>query len=90
MDKESFDIFHCEALRSGRMIKEDLDISNAELLDKLDLRVDGKLKRAGELRFYRNAEIIISRCYVKISKFEGSELIYVLRRSTWFLVADGR
>ncbi|MCM1501024.1 MAG: putative DNA binding domain-containing protein, partial [Clostridium sp.] len=76
LDKESFDIFRREALRSGRMTKEDLDIPNAELLDKLDLLVDGKLKRAGALCFYRNAEKIISGCYVKIGKFEGSELLY--------------
>lgn len=76
LDKESFDIFRREALRSGRMTREDLDIPNAELLDKLDLLVDGKLKRAGALCFYRNSEKIISGCYVKIGKFEGSELLY--------------
>ena len=76
LDKESFDIFRREALRSGRMTKNDLEIPNTELLDKLDLLVDGKLKRAGALCFYRNAEKIISGCYVKIGKFEGSELLY--------------
>ncbi len=76
LDKESFDIFRREALRSGRMTKDDLDIPNAELLDKLDLLADGKLKRAGALCFYRNAEKVISGCYVKIGKFEGSELLY--------------
>jgi ATP-dependent DNA helicase RecG len=76
LDKESFDIFRREALRSGRMTKEDLDIPNIELLEKLDLIVDNKLKRAGALCFYRNAEKIISGCYVKIGKFEGSELLY--------------
>lgn len=60
LDKESFDIFRREALRSGRMTKEDLNIPNAELLDKLDLLVNNKLKRAGALCFYRNAEKIIS------------------------------
>ncbi len=35
LDKEIFDIFRREALRSGRMTKEDLDIPNAEFLDKL-------------------------------------------------------
>lgn len=37
LDQESFNIFRREALRSGRMTKEDLEISNAELLEKLDL-----------------------------------------------------
>lgn len=76
LDKESFDIFKREALRSGRMTKEDLDISNTELLEKLDLLVDGKLKRAGALCFYREPEKVIGGCYVKIGKFEGSELLY--------------
>ena len=76
LDQESFDIFRREALRSGRMSKEDLDIENAELLEKLDLISDGKLKRAGALCFYRKPEKIIGGCYVKIGKFEGSELLY--------------
>ena len=42
LDKESFDIFKREALRSGRMTKEDLDISNEELIEKLDLMADGR------------------------------------------------
>lgn len=76
LDKESFDIFRREALRSGRMSKEDLAISNTELLEKLDLIVDGKLKRAAALCFYREAEKISSGCYVKIGKFDGSEILY--------------
>lgn len=76
LDKESFDIFRREALRSGRMTKEDLSIPNAELLAKLGLLADGNLKRAGALCFYRNTEKIISGCYVKIGKFAGSELLY--------------
>ena len=76
LDKESFDIFRREALRSGRMTKEDLDISNAELLEKLDLMENGRLKRAGAMCFYRMPEKVISGCYVKIGRFEGSELLY--------------
>ena len=76
LDNESFSIFRREALRSGRMMKTDLEISNAELLEKLNLLVDGKLKRAGALCFYREAEKVISGCYVKIGKFDGSELLY--------------
>ncbi len=68
--------FSREALRSGRMSKEDLNIANNELLEKLDLVVDGKLKRAGALCFFRKSEKVIGDCYVKIDKFEGSELLY--------------
>lgn len=58
------------------MLKEDLEISDGELLEKLDLVVEGKLKRAGVLCFYREPEKISGGCYVKIGKFEGSELLY--------------
>ncbi len=89
LDKESFDIFRQEALRSGRMTKEDLDISNTELLEKLDLIEDGKLKRAGALCFYRKAEKVISGCYVKIGKFEGSDLLYQDEvRGSLLIIAD--
>ncbi len=65
-----------DAATANNITVDDLDIPNVELLDKLDLLVDGKLKRAGALCFYRNAEKVISGCYVKIRKFEGSELLY--------------
>lgn len=76
LDKESFDIFRREAQRSGRMTRESLDIPDAELLNKLGLLDDGRLKRAGALCFCREAERVISGCYVRIGKFEGSELLY--------------
>lgn len=53
-----------------------MDIPNAELLERLDLLVDGKLKRAGALCFYRRAEKVIGGCYIKIGKFDGSEILY--------------
>lgn len=77
LDKESFDIFRREAVRSGRMSKEDLKITNEELLDKLQLTVDGKLKRAAVMLFYREAEKLVTGCFVKIGKFgEGADLQY--------------
>ncbi len=48
----------------------------SSFFDKPDLFVDGKLKRAGVLYFYRSTEKIINGCYVKIGKFEGSEPLY--------------
>ena len=57
--------------------KEDLDIPNDELMDHLDLLVDGKLKRAAVMLFYRKPGRIITGSYVKIGKFgEGSDLQY--------------
>lgn len=77
LDKESFDIFRREAVRSGRMSKEDLKITNEELMDKLQLTVDGKLKRAAVMLFYREPEKLVTGCFVKIGKFgEGADLQY--------------
>ena len=77
LDSESFEIFRREAVLTDRMSKTDLNISNEELLDRLDLLVDGKLKRAAVILFYKRPGRIISGCYVKIGKFgEGSDLQY--------------
>ena len=77
LDKESFDIFRREAMRSGRMSKEDLDMTNEELLDNLGLIVNGKLKRAAVMLFCRKPERLITGSYVKIGKFgEGADLQY--------------
>ena len=56
LDKESFDIFHREAIRSGCMSKDDLKLSTLELLEKLNLLDGTMLKRAAVLLFHRNPE----------------------------------
>ena len=69
LDKESFDIFSREALRSGRMSKDDLKLSRGQLLEKLNLYDDGKLKRAAILLFHRNPEKWVTGSWVKIGYF---------------------
>ncbi|MCC8127556.1 MAG: putative DNA binding domain-containing protein [Clostridiales bacterium] len=77
LDKESFDIFRREALRSKRMTKEDLRMTNEELLDSLKLMTEWGLKRAAVMLFHRNPEKWIPGCYTKIGKFgTGSDLQY--------------
>ena len=77
LDKESFDIFRREAVRSKRMTKDDLNMSNAELLDSLDLLKDGKLTRAAVLLFHRTPQKWMFGTYTKIGKFgKGSDLQY--------------
>ena len=77
LDKESFDIFRREAVRSKRMTKEDLNMSNAELLDSLDLLKDGKLTRAAVLLFHRTPQKWMFGTYTRIGKFgKGSDLQY--------------
>lgn len=77
LDKESFDIFRREAARSKRMTKEDLNMSNAELLDSLDLLKDGKLTRAAVLLFHRTPQKWMFGTYTRIGRFgKGSDLQY--------------
>ena len=77
LDKESFDIFRREAVRSKRMTKDDLHMSNAELLDSLGLLKDEKLTRAAVLLFHRTPQKWMFGTYTKIGKFgEGSDLQY--------------
>lgn len=90
LDKESFDIFRREALRSGRMTEEDLSMTNGQLLDSLGLLDKGKLKRAAVLLFHRNPEKWITGAYIKIGYFgEGSDLQYQDEiRGSLFIQAD--
>ncbi len=90
LDKESFDIFRREAIRSGRMSKEDLEMSNEELLDNLGLMVKGKLKRAAVMLFYRKPERLITGSFIKIGKFgEGADLQYQDEvHGSLFIIAD--
>ena len=77
LDKESFDIFRREALRSRRMVEDDLSMDNEQLLDSLGLVENGKLKRAAILLFHRNPEKWVTGAYIKIGYFgEGSDLRY--------------
>ena len=77
LDDESFKIFRREALRSNRMRQEDLDISNEDLLKKLHLMVDGKLKRSAVLLFYSDPSRVQNGSYVKIGRFgDGADLQY--------------
>ena len=77
LDKESFDIFRREAVRSKRMTKDDLNVSNVELLDSLDLLKDGKLTRAAVLLFHRTPQKWMFGTYTKIGRFgKGSDLLY--------------
>ena len=77
LDEESFKIFRREAFKSGRMKDTELNVSNAELLSKLHLISNGKLKRSAVLLFYSDPQIIQNGSYVKIGKFgEGADLQY--------------
>ena len=74
---DSFDIFREQAVLSKRMDKKDIDSSNEQLLDSLNLLDHGMLKRAAVLLFHHTPEKWIPGSYVKIGYFEtDSELRY--------------
>ncbi len=74
---DSFDIFREQAVLSKRMDKKDVDSSNEQLLDSLNLLDHGMLKKAAILLFHHNPEKWIPGSYVKIGYFEtDSELRY--------------
>lgn len=77
LDEESFRIFRREAKRRQRMSDEELNISNAELLEKLHLMVDGKLKRSAVLLFYHDPAVVQNGSHVQIGRFgEGADILY--------------
>ena len=77
LDDESFKIFRREALKSRRMSRAELNVSNEELLGKLHLMSDGKLKRSAILLFYDDPSVLQNGIYVQIGKFStGSDLQY--------------
>mgnify|MGYP005779056145 FL=1 len=77
LDEESFRIFRREALRRKRMTEDELNISNEELLKKLHLMSDGKLKRSAVLLFYHDPSAIQNGSYVQIGRFrEGADISY--------------
>lgn len=77
LDDESFKIFRREALRKKRMTATELNVSNEELLQKLHLMTDGKLKRSAVLLFYRDPGIVQNGSIVKVGKFdERGRVVY--------------
>ena len=70
LDDESFKIFRREALSKKRMTETEMNVPNAELLQKLHLMTDGKLKRSAVLLFYRDPSVIQNGSFVKVGKFD--------------------
>lgn len=70
LDDESFKIFRREALRKKRMTDAELNVPNEELLQKLHLMKDGKLKRSAVLLFYHDPGVVQVGSFVKVGKFD--------------------
>ena len=74
---DSFDIFREQAVKSRRMDELDIQVSNGQLLDRLNLINEGQLTRAAILLFHHNPEKWIPGSYVKIAYFQTeSDILY--------------
>jgi len=76
-NSDAFLIFREKALSSKRMSKEDLEVSNEELLEKLELLENGVLKRAAVLLFHQTPEKWVSGAYIKVGFFANdADILY--------------
>ena len=75
LDDESFKIFRREALRKKRMSEAELNVSNEELLQKLHLIKDGKLKRSAVLLFYHDPGAVQVGSFIKVGKFDENDIV---------------
>jgi ATP-dependent DNA helicase RecG len=77
LDAESFNVFRQKAISSGRLIEEDLQMSDYELLDSLRLMEGENLKAGAVILFHEDPDRHIPGAYVKIGYFETeAELVY--------------
>jgi ATP-dependent DNA helicase RecG len=73
LDIVAFREFRKKSLARGRLTKEDLDISDAQLLETLKLTDGNYLKRAAILTFHEDPEKWVTGAYVKIGYFKTDD-----------------
>lgn len=71
MDNSSFNIFREKSSQINRIPKSELKDSNMQLLKKLHLLENVRIKRAGILLFYRDTEMLFTGAYLKIGFFKS-------------------
>ena len=77
LDESSIKMFKEDAIRSQRMTEAELQLNNAELMDKLHLVEGDYLKRAAALIFHADPEKFITGAWVKIGFFNNqNQLLY--------------
>lgn len=77
LKQETFDFFRKLAFKSQRIKEDVLTESNEQLLENLQLKDSGLLKRAAILLFHSNPESYVTGAYIKIGYFlTDDELIF--------------
>ena len=76
-DRDAFRLFREKAISSGRLTKEDVNISDVELFESLSLTENNYLKRASILTFHQRPTKWFLGAYVKIGYFRtNADLVY--------------
>ncbi|MBC7412351.1 MAG: putative DNA binding domain-containing protein [Bacteroidia bacterium] len=75
LKQETFDFFRKRALKSQRIEEDALTDSNELLLENLQLKENGYLKRAAILLFHPNPENFVTGAYIKIGYFETDDIL---------------
>lgn len=79
LKNETFDFFRKKATKSKRLAPEDLNGTNQELLESLQLYLEDEklVKRAAVLLFHPNPEKYVTGAYIKIGYFENkADLVF--------------
>ncbi|HAT81055.1 MAG TPA: transcriptional regulator [Flavobacterium sp.] len=79
LKNDTFDFFRKKATKSKRLASEDIDGTNQELLESLQLYLEDEkmLKRAAVLLFHPKPEKYVTGAYIKIGFFEKeADLMY--------------
>ena len=75
--KDAFDVFRKKAVTSKRLLQEDVEVTDAELLQTLKLTEGNYILRAASLLFHQDPERWCLGSYVKIGYFENdAEILY--------------
>lgn len=71
LKQDTFDFFKKRGIRSQRLSDDSLNDTNEQLIENLQLKENGYLKRAALLLFHSNPEKFVTGAYIKIGYFES-------------------
>ena len=72
LDDESFEIFRKGAIRSNQLCESSANICNKEIVERLKLIENKRMKRTAVLLFHKNPDELISGAYIKIGYFRNN------------------
>lgn len=73
LKQETFDFFRKRAFKSQRIEEDTLTDTNQQLIENLQLKEPGLLKRAAILLFHANPKVFVTGAFIKIGYFESDD-----------------